>query len=152
MACKSAYRFVLMMTLAVCVAAFSGAIPARDAHAAGKPIVDNPEGRLSATEYYSLLPFVIPIIENNVHKQQLTLVIAIGMSRDGIRDEIRRVSPKFRDAIYRILFNLISFRTAKPRIPAKIHLEQKIFPVIKKLGGEMVTSVKIHKLMLGRKP
>jgi hypothetical protein len=74
------------------------------------------------------------------------------MFNDGDRDEIRRVSSRFRDAIYRVLFNLISFRTAKPRIPAKIHLERKLFPVVKKLGGDMVKSIKIHKSILGNKP
>lgn len=152
MARALAYRFVMSVALAVCVVALSGAFPASDAYAARKPILDDPDGKLSATEYYSMLPFVIPIIDNNVHKRQLTLVIAIGMYNDGDRDELRRVSPRFRDAIYRILFNLISFRTAKPRIPAKIHLERKIFPVIKKLGEKMVKSIKIHKLILGNKP
>jgi hypothetical protein len=149
---KFASRFVVTIMLAFCAVAFSGAFPAGDAYAAKKPILDNPDGTLSATEYYSMLPFVIPIIENNVHKRQLTLVIAIGMFNDGDRDEIRRVSSRFRDAIYRVLFNLISFRTAKPRIPAKIHLERKLFPVVKKLGGDMVKSIKIHKSILGNKP
>jgi len=71
------------------------------------------------------------------------------MFDDGDRDELRRLFPRFRDAIYRSLFNLISFRTAKPRIPAKIHLERKIFPMVKKLGEDMVKSIKIHKLILG---
>ena len=152
MAQKFAFRFAATIMLAVCAVAVSGALPANEAYAAKKPIFDDPDGKLSATEYYSMLPFVIPIVDNNVHKRQLTLVIAIGMFDDGDRDELRRISPRIRDAIYRILFSLISFRTAKPRIPAKIHLERKIFPVVKKLGGDMVKSIKIHKSILGRKP
>ncbi len=148
MAHKFAIRFVATMMLGMCAVA----LPVGDAYAANKSILDDPDGKLSATEYYSMLPFVIPIIDDNVHNRQLTLVIAIGMFNDGDRDEIRRVSPRFRDAIYGVLFNLISFRTAKPRIPGKIHLERKIFPVVKKLGGDMVKSVKIHKLILGRRP
>jgi len=53
--------------LALCAVAFSGALPAGDAYAVKKPIIDDLDGTLSATEYYSMLPFVIPIINNNVH-------------------------------------------------------------------------------------
>ena len=110
------------------VVTLGASIPGGEAYAFNNPIVDDPEGKLSATEYYSMLPFVVPIIDGDVHKRQLTLVLAIGMNDDGDRDELKRVAPRFRDAIYRILSKLISFRTATPRVPSKSTLEQwKIF-------------------------
>ena len=132
--------------------ALGAALPAGDAHAFNKPIVDDTDGRLSATEYYSMMPFIIPIIDGDVHKRQLTLVLAIGMNDDGDRDELKRVTPRFRDAIYQLLFKLVSFRTAIPRIPAKSTLERKLFPIVKRLGGDMVRSIKVHKSILGRRP
>ena len=131
---------------------FTVAWPGSDVHAARKAILDNPDGVLSATEYYSMLPFVIPIINGDNYKQQLTLVIAIGLFNDGDRDELRRITPIFRDAIYQKLFKLIMFRTAKPRIPPKSSLERQLLPVFKKLGGKMVKTIKIHKMFVGNRP
>ncbi|MEE2968694.1 MAG: hypothetical protein VX741_01000 [Pseudomonadota bacterium] len=144
--------FIRIAATSVLVVTLGASTPGGEAYAFNKPIVDDPEGKLSATEYYSMLPFVVPIIYCDVHKRQLTLVLAIGMNDDGDRDELKRVAPRFRDANYRILFKLISFRTATPRVPSKSTLEQKLFPIVKKLGGDMIRSIKVHKSILGRRP
>ncbi len=138
------------MLAAVTVVA-GAVLPGGDARAR-KPVLDSPDGTLSATEYYSMLPFVIPIIEGRDYDQQLTLVLALGLFDDKDRDELRRLAPKFRDAIYQSLFKLIMFRTATPRIPSKNYLERKLFPLVKKLGGDMVKSIKVHQLMVGPRP
>ncbi len=144
--------FIRIAATSVLVVTLGASTSGGEAYAFNKPIVDDPERKLSATEYYSMLPFVVPIIDGDVHKRQLTLVLAIGMNDDGDRDELKRVAPKFRDAIYRILSKLISFRTATLRVPSKRTLEQKLFPIVKKLGGVMIRSIKVHKSILGRRP
>lgn len=150
---KSALGIVATILLAAGMVASSASLQGAAAQAfSDKPIVDDPDGKLLATEYYSLAPFVIPIIDGKVHKRELTLVLAIGLFDDRDRVQIKYLVPKFRDSIYQLLFNLISFRTANPRIPGKSVLERKLFPLIKKLGGEIIKSVKVHKMILGNKP
>jgi hypothetical protein len=140
------------IALAACVLISGAALPGGAALALNKAVLDDPDGYLSATEYYTLMPFVIPIIDGGVHKRQLTLILAIRMFDDGDREELKRVAPRFRDAIYQSLFKLVSFRTAKPRIPTKAYLQAKLYPIIKKLGGDMVKSLKVHKLEMADRP
>ncbi|NQU69701.1 MAG: hypothetical protein HQ514_04080 [Rhodospirillales bacterium] len=148
---KQFIRICATVVLAAVMVVAGAALPGGDARAR-KPVVDNPDGTLLATEYYSMLPFVIPVIEGRDYTQQLTLVLALGLFDDKDRDELRRVAPKFRDAIYQLLFKLVMFRTTTPRIPSKKFLERKLFPVVKKLGGDMVKSIKVHQMLLGPRP
>ncbi len=149
---KSGFSVVVRALLMACAMASGAAFSVGDAYALNKVIVDDPDGNLSGTEYLTLQPFVIPIMDSGVHKRQLTVVIAIGLFDDKDRDELRRISPRFRDVIYRILFKMVSFRTAKPRIPGKKILERKLYPAVKRLGNDMVKSIKVHKTILGRRP
>jgi hypothetical protein len=148
---KQFIRICATVMLAAVTVVAGAALPGGEARAR-QPILDNPDGTLSATEYYSMLPFVIPVIEGRDYTQQLTLVLALGLYNDLDRDELRRVAPKFRDAIYQSLFKLVMFRTASPRIPSKKFLERKLFPMVKKLGGDMVKSIKVHQMTLGPRP
>ncbi len=108
--------------------------------------------RLSATDYLTFLPFVIPIVDDGEHKRQLVLVIAVELGEDKDREEIQRLAPRVRDPMYTVLFKLLMFRTAKPRIPDKRMIERKLFPAVKKALGKLVKSVVVHKLFLQDRP
>ena len=103
-----------------------------------------PQKRHSANEFFTLAPFVIPIIENGEHAKQFVLVVAIELGEDGDRDELRILSPRMRNEIYQLLFKIVSFRTTKPRIPSKKILQMKLTKAVRRVPGlEKVESLVI---------
>lgn len=112
---------------------------------AGESPEEKPKERLSATEFFTMAPFVIPIIENGEHTKQFVLIVAIALGEAGDRDELRHLSPRMRNAIYQLLFKMVSFRTVEPRIPPKKVLRTKLTKLIRRVAGaEMIESLIIH--------
>jgi hypothetical protein len=104
-----------------------------------------PKRPLPATEFYTLAPFVVPMFKDGEHRQQLVIVVAVGIHDEDDRDEIRRLSAKLRNEIYHLMFKIVSFRTIKPRIPSKNVLQSKLVVVARRIAGdEMVKSIVIH--------
>ncbi len=102
-------------------------------------------GRLSATDYFTMAPFIVPIIKDGKHHKQFVLVVAIELNDSDDRDELRRLSPRMRNDIYEMLFKVVSFRTIEPRIPAKEVLRIKLTRVARRVAGaEIVKSIYVH--------
>lgn len=114
--------------------------------------LDKQLDRLSATDYLTFLPFVIPVVNKGEHDQQLMLLIAVVLGDAKNREEIQRLAPRVRDPVYQVLFNMVTFRTATPRIPSRPAIVRKLLPVVKKALGKLVTSVVIHKMILQDRP
>jgi len=75
----------------------------------------------------------------------LVVVVAIALGEAGDRDELRHLSPRMRNAIYQLLFKMVSFRTVEPRIPPKKVLRTKLTKLIRRVAGaEMIESLIIH--------
>ncbi len=103
-----------------------------------------PEERLSANKFFTLAPFVIPIIENGEHAKQFVIVVAIELGEDGDRDELRYLSPRMRNEIYQLLFKMISYRATEPRIPPEKILLAKLTKAVRRVTGKkMVGSLVI---------
>ena len=103
------------------------------------------DGRLSANEYFTLAPFVVPIVKDGEHHKQFTLIFAIELEDEDDRDELRRLSPRMRNEIYEMLFKVISFRTIEPRVPGNDILRTKLTKVAQRVAGEeIVKSIYVH--------
>lgn len=113
----------------------SPSAPANKSKPADKRPEKLPQKRLSANEFFTLAPFVIPIIENGEHAKQFVVVVAIELGEDGDRDELRVLSPRMRNEIYQLLFRIVSFRTTKPRIPSKKILQMKLTKAVRRVPG-----------------
>lgn len=100
---------------------------------------------LSATEYFTLAPFIVPLINDGKHQKQFLLVVAIELNDSNDRNELRRLSARMRNEIYELLFKIVSFRTIKPRIPGKEALRTRLAKVIGRVADEeLVKSVVVH--------
>ena len=105
----------------------------------------NPGGRLSATKYFTMAPFIVPVIKDGEHHKQFTLIVAIELEDQDDRLELRRLSPRMRNEIYELLFKMISFRTIEPRIPGNEVLRKKLIKIAQRVAGtEFVKSIYIH--------
>jgi flagellar basal body-associated protein FliL len=103
------------------------------------------DGRLSANEYFTMAPFVVPIIKNGEHHKQFTLIFAIELEDEDHREDLRRLSPRMRNEIYEMLFKVISFRTVKPRIPGNDILRAQVTKVAQRVAGEkIVKTIYVH--------
>lgn len=103
------------------------------------------DSRLSATEYFTLAPFIVPVINDGKHHKQFVLVFAIELEDEDDRDELRHVSPRMRNEIYEMLFKVVSFRTIKPRIPGNEVLRSNLIKVARRVAGEeIVKSIYVH--------
>ena len=112
---------------------------------AEESVKKNPRGRLSATEYFTMAPFIVPVIKDGEHHKQFTLIVAIELEDQNHRLELRRLSPRMRNEIYELLFKMISFRTIEPRIPGNEVLRKKLIKVARRVAGtEIVKSIYIH--------
>ncbi len=147
------FRIVLAATAFVAAVAI---VPGRSGLAADEPetsekesaeesIKKDPKGRLSANEYFTMAPFVVPVIKNGEHHKQFILIVAIELEEEDDREELRRLSPRMRNEIYELLFKMISFRTIEPRIPGNEVLRRKLTRVAQRVAGEeIVKSIYVH--------
>ena len=103
------------------------------------------DGRLSANEYFTMAPFVVPIVRDGEHHKQFTLIFAIELEDEDHRDELRRLTPRMRNEIYEMLFKVISFRTIEPRVPGNDILRTNLTKVAQRVAGEeIVKSIYVH--------
>ena len=148
-------EFRILVAAAAFVAAVA-IVPGRSGIAAGEPetsenesaeesVKKDPRGRLSGTEYFTMAPFVVPVVKDGEHHKQFTLIVAIQLEDESDRDELRRLSPRMRNEIYELLFKMISFRTIEPRIPGNEVLRTKLIKVAQRVAGEeIVKSIVVH--------
>ena len=100
---------------------------------------------LSANQWVTMEPLIVPMIENGEHRNQFSLGIALELVDEGDRDSIRWMIAKIRSQMYDVLFRLVSHRTAKPRIPHDSILIDRLYSVAKRVAGvERVKSLIIR--------
>lgn len=109
---------------------------------------------LSATEYVTLAPFVLPIVEGSkLARKQYTIVLALKLADEDAREEVVRRTPRIRDALYPHLYRMVSFRSRKPRLPTKARLKDKLGPIaLDTAGRDLVTSLVVHEAFEGPTP
>ena len=114
------------------------------AEKSAEPELDS-RGRLPASEYFTMKPFVVPVIKDGEHHKQFVLVVAIELNDSDDRFELRRLSPRMRNEIYELLFKVVSFRTIEPRIPPKEVLKIRLTRVVRRVvGEELVKSIYVQ--------
>ncbi len=104
---------------------------------------------LPGDQYLTMQPFIIPVMKGGKHRQQLTIVIAMEFVDSNDREEVQRRVASFRDPMYALLIRMVSFRSAKSRIPSKETLQIALAKVVEEVGSELVKSVVVHKIVLG---
>lgn len=109
---------------------------------------------LSASEYVTLKPFVIPLIEKGkFNRRQFVLVLALKLTYEEARDKVVSRTPKIRDALYPALYRLISFRRGKRRMTDKKRLREKLSTVaLAQVSGELVSGLVVHRAYVKRAP
>ena len=106
---------------------------------------------LPASKFFTLAPFIVPVISKGKHERQLVLVVAIALEDQDDRVELRRLSAKLRNEIYELLFKMVTFRTIEPRIPRKKVLESRLTKAAQRVAGvEIVKSIVVHASQLTR--
>ena len=125
--------------LALALALSASALPAQ-----AQPKQQRQSG-LSATQYVTMHPFILPIMTDGAAQRQYTIVLAIEMAREGVRDEILFLTPRIRDALYPELYRLVAFRNREPRIISTSALKRKLTPIVQRVTGtDLVKAVVVQ--------
>lgn len=94
------------------------------------------KSRLSATRYYTLAPFTLPLFEGDDVVEQMTLVIALELTSDDKREEVSHIVPKIRDALYRELYAMVTFRRKGAPEPDVDMFKTRLYRAIRATAGE----------------
>lgn len=97
---------------------------------------DGKQKRLSATRYYTMKPFTMPLLVDGNVEEQFTIVIALEMYDSDARVEIRRLVPKVRNNLYEILFRLVTFRRRGSPIPDIDVFKNRLLKVVQSIIGK----------------
>lgn len=110
---------LVVCALAVCVF-LAAALPA------SAETSETNDKKLSGNDYYMMAPFTIPMVNGGEFDVSFTIVVALELKSDEVRPDVSHLDPKLRDAMYKELFRLITFRTLKPRLPRLARIKQRL--------------------------
>lgn len=96
--------------------------------------------RLSATRFYTFDPFTIPLLTDGVVREQFTLVIAVELKEEGQREEVAELEPKLRDAMYKELYRMVTFRRAGSPIPVIDAFKMRLYEIARRIAGDEIVS------------
>jgi len=96
----------------------------------------NKRGRLAATRYFTLSPFTLPLIDGGVITEQMTLVVALELADEEEREEVARLVPKIRDAMYRELYAMVTFRRKGSPLPDVDRFKVRLYRVVRGIASE----------------
>jgi flagellar basal body-associated protein FliL len=109
--------------------------------------------RLPATEFVTLDPFTVPVVVDGKFSEQFTVVIALELAEEDVRDEVVQLTPRVRNEIYQFLFKSVTFRTGEPRIPRTSDLRTQLFRVVHGVvGPEHVKSIVVQQAVRSTMP
>jgi hypothetical protein len=75
------------------------------------------------------------------------------LTEEDMREEVVRLTPFLRNAIYDLLFKSVTFRKGEPRIPRTADLRTQLFRVVRKIAKpEQVKAVVVQQAVRGRLP
>jgi flagellar basal body-associated protein FliL len=114
----------------------AGSLTATSADAREKRPPPPNRNKLSATRYYTLAPFTLPLFDGEEVVEQMTIVIALEMADDDARPDVERIVPKIRDAMYRELFRMVSFRRKGQPLPDVDMFKARLSRAIRVVAGE----------------
>lgn len=109
--------------------------------------------RLSANQFVTLDPFIVPMMPQGNEKRQFTLVVALELVDEDDREYIKALVPKLRSRMYDLLFRLIAYRTQEPLIPNTGLIKKKFHEIaLGVLGDDKVESIIVQQVYHGRAP
>lgn len=126
--------------------------------AATSPMAASGKGKigpvLSANEYVTMTPFVVPIVEGReTVRKQFTIVLALKLAYEDAREEVLRRTPRIRDAIYPHFYRLVSFRQREPRLISKARLRRALASIaLEAAGRDLVTELVVQEAFAGDSP
>jgi hypothetical protein len=96
--------------------------------------------RLSADRYYTFDPFTIPLMHDGIVKEQFVMVIAVELGEDGSRADIAELVPKFRDAMYKELYRMVTFRRNGTPIPSIDMFKARLYIIARRIAGDEIVA------------
>lgn len=134
---------VILPALALCVV-LSDAGPASG---------NAPKGRLSANQFISMKPFIVPMMPKNGEKRQFTMVVALELEEEDDRDYVKSRIPLVRSRVYDLLFRLIAYRTQEPFVPSTGLIKRKMLDIsVEAVGPDKIASIIVQQVYQGRAP
>ncbi len=116
--------------------------PAQENKAAEKR---QPRDRLPPTRFYTMKPFTLPLMEDGKVTVHFTLVVALELADEDMRSKVHHLTPRLRDAMYRLLFQMVTFRLKGSPLPPVDIFKRNLTKVVLKLAGpELVTSLLVQ--------
>lgn len=104
-----------------------------------------PPKQLPLGRYLTLAPFTLPLFDGQDVVEQMTIVVALELVDEDQRQEVSRLVPKIRDAMYRELYNMVSFRRKGAALPEvdefKVRLHRTVRPIV---GEKLVKSLVVQ--------
>jgi hypothetical protein len=119
--------------LAVLTTALAAVAPAGATERHAPPPRKN---KLSATRYLTLAPFTVPLFDGEDVVEQMTVVIALEMASDDARPDVEHMVPLIRDAMYRELLRMVSFRHKGQPLPDVDMFKARLSRAIRVVAGE----------------
>lgn len=111
------------------------------------------KGRLSATQFVTLEPFIIPMTPKGNERRQFTLVIALELKDEDDRDFVKSRIPLIRNKAYDLLFRLIAYRVQEPLVPSTGLIKQKMLDIAYAIvGKDKINSIVVQQVYQGRAP
>jgi hypothetical protein len=134
-----------LLGAAACIGILLGGDLAAGTAAASASSAERNRSRLSQTMFYTMEPFTVPLLDNDVVVEHFTLVIALELADPDKRSAVFHMVPRLRDAFYRVLFRMVTFRRKGSPIPHVDAFKKNLYNVAHELAGsELVTSLLVQ--------
>lgn len=106
---------------------------------------NRPRDRLPTARFYTMKPFTLPLMEDGRVIEHFTLVVALELADEDMRSKVYHLTPRLRDAMYRLLFQMVTFRLKGSGLPPVDIFKRNLTKVVEKLAGpELVTSLLVQ--------
>jgi hypothetical protein len=103
------------------------------------------KGRLSASSYYNMKPFVLPIMKDGRVREQFNLVVALELADDDKRSEVYHLTAPLRDAMYLKLYQMVTFRRRGSPNPHVDAFKKVLYEVAREIAGpDLVTALVVQ--------
>ncbi len=132
-----------MIGALACVAVLSGAA-GRNAFAAkhGSGKKRRPRDQMPPTHFFTMKPLTVPLLKDGVVTHHFTLVVALELANEKTRSKVFHLTPRLRDAMYRMLYRMVTFRRKGSPIPPVAIFKRNLSKIaIDVASTELVTSL-----------
>lgn len=134
-----------MLAMLGCVVIMLCALASDALGAAGDAARKRNSEQLPPSHYYTMKPFTLPIMAKGRVVEHFTLVVALELADKDKRSAVFHLTPRLRDAMYQMLYQMVTFRRKGSPIPSVNIFKQNLSKVALKLAGtDLVTSLVVQ--------